>query len=435
MSLAATVVDERGSWSPQLSAAQYVIMAHPARFKVVVAGRRFGKTYLSGCLLTNAAAQQPGVYFWVFPTVKQGKESGAWDLLKALTIGLWGEGPRESDRSIELYNGSRIVVHTAEDPDKLRGPGLSGIVLDEYADMRDWAWTHVFRPALSDHKGWAVFVGTPKGYNHFYDLFVDCPNRRGWQAFQFTTADGGNVDIDEIEDAARDQDERTHRQEYFATFESAEGRVYYAFERAANVTKSIEVDPGVPVYWSHDFNIALGKPMSSCFFQVREGLDRKGYARKEIHVFDELLQENTSVEEICKKVNEKPWWNSTLMWKITGDAAGKQRSAQNRQSCYDVLREGGFSSHLVPPANPPIRHRHRTLNSLCKSAAGDHRLFIHPRCKNLIKGLETVTMKEGNQLEEQETYEQHVTTALGYGAHQILPAGETPMRREVAEWR
>src|SRR5438128_3575585 len=108
----------------------------------------------------------------------------------------------------------------------------------------------VIRPALSDRRGYALFIGTPKGFNHFYDLFRNAASRPDWTAFQFTTLEGGNVAPEELESAARELDERTYRQEFQATFENlAHGLVYYAFDRRENV-QAVRYLRQFPLCWS-----------------------------------------------------------------------------------------------------------------------------------------------------------------------------------------
>ena len=125
----------------------------------------------------------------------------------------------ETSLTINFKNGSSISLKGAEKPDNLRGRSLDFVVLDEFADMRKEAWFEVIRPSLSDRKGGALFIGTPKGRNHFYDLYgkgVD--DDEGWKSYQYTTIEGGNVEANEIASARADLDERTFQQEYEAQF-------------------------------------------------------------------------------------------------------------------------------------------------------------------------------------------------------------------------
>ena len=148
----------------------------------------------------------------------------------------------------------------ADNHDSLRGDGLNFVVLDEFASIAREAWTEVLRPALADRQGGALFIGTPQGFNHLHELVEGAEGRPDWKTFQFTTAEGGNVSLQEIESATHDLDERTFRQEFLATFEtSGVGRAYYAFDRTHNVGK-LQYNPGAPLVWALDFNM---NPMCS----------------------------------------------------------------------------------------------------------------------------------------------------------------------------
>src|ERR1700683_3762645 len=120
---------------------------------------------------------------------------------------------------------------------------------------------------LADRQGRALFIGTPRGHDHFYDLHEAARSQKNWSVFQYTTEQGGNVDALELESAAREMDERTFRQEFKASFENqTEGLVYYAYDRSANIREA-EFNPRLPVFWSLDFNV---NPMCSVIGQ-RDG--------------------------------------------------------------------------------------------------------------------------------------------------------------------
>src|SRR5712664_3718449 len=139
-----------------LKPAQSSVFACDSRFRVLAAGRRFGKTYL-GCTELCRAAWGKGRRAWyVAPTYKQGKRI-AWNPLKQMTRKLWASPPNETDLRIELINGGTIALRGADNYDALRGDGLDFVVLDEYASMAPAAWTEVLRPALADKQGGALF--------------------------------------------------------------------------------------------------------------------------------------------------------------------------------------------------------------------------------------------------------------------------------------
>jgi hypothetical protein len=144
--------------------------------------------------------------------------------------------PTETDLRIELISGGTICLRGADNYDSLRGDGLGFLILDEYASIAREAWPEVLRPALADKQGSALFFGTPRGHDHFYDLYQWAETKPNWERFQFTTEQGGNVSSDELLAATHELDDRTYRQEFQASFENlTTGRAYFAFDRTKNV--------------------------------------------------------------------------------------------------------------------------------------------------------------------------------------------------------
>jgi len=245
---------------------QWTVFTSDTRFRVLVAGRRFGKTFLSLVELCKAAWSPGRLAWYVAPTYKQAKRV-AWKPLKQMTRPYWAAKPNETDLRIELVSGGTICLRGADNYDSLRGDGLDFLILDEYASIDREAWPEVLRPALADRQGRALFIGTPRGCNHFYDLYQSAQAKPGWATFQFTTEEGGNVSHEELASATHELDERTYRQEFQASFENlTAGLVYYAFDRAKNV-EPLRYNPNLPLFWSLDFNV---NPLCSIIGQ-REG--------------------------------------------------------------------------------------------------------------------------------------------------------------------
>jgi hypothetical protein len=238
---------------------QWTVFTSDSRFRILVAGRRFGKTFLALVELCRAAWAPGRLAWYVGPSNKQAKRI-AWKPLKQLTRPYWRSKPNETDLRIELITGGTICLRGADNYDALRGDGLDFLVLDEYASIAREAWPEVLRPALADRRGRALFIGTPRGHNHFYDLYQTMWNRPDWGTFQFTTEEGGNVSHEELESATHQLDQRTYRQEFQASFENVTaGLVYYAFSRHRNLG-AVPYNPNLPLFWSLDFNI---NPMCS----------------------------------------------------------------------------------------------------------------------------------------------------------------------------
>ncbi len=175
----------------RLHAQQGQVFESPKRFRVVAAGRRWGKTVLGVICLLLSAAAKPGRYWYLAPELKQARDI-AWKTLVTLVPRSWlARPPNESRLEIELRNGSVIALHGADHPDSLRGRGIAGIVIDEYADTKENLWDEIILPSLLDTGGWALILGTPKGFDHFHSLYQQGQDAAypDWASWSFTTAD------------------------------------------------------------------------------------------------------------------------------------------------------------------------------------------------------------------------------------------------------
>jgi len=227
----------------ELSPLQAEVFFDGARFKVVVAGRRSGKTVLALEWLTvETLSRGPGALgMYVAPFRVQAKAI-AWELLLKVTRDV-RESKNESDLSVTLADGSRILVRGADDPESLEGVGVHALVLDEYARMRPQAWTHSLRPAVADTGGRVLFIGKPRGANHLAEAYERGrdPLSSDWRSWLFTTAEAGFVGADDIAEARATLPDRAFRQEFEASFEQAAGRVYPEFLTRTHVVSPRDV--------------------------------------------------------------------------------------------------------------------------------------------------------------------------------------------------
>jgi hypothetical protein len=432
---------------------QWKVFRCPARFRVLVAGRRFGKTYLALAELIRAAWGPGKIAWYVAPTYRQAKRV-AWKALKAMTKGYWAKPPNETDLTIELTSGGTISLRGADNYDSLRGDGLDFVVLDEYASMAPEAWKEVLRPALADRQGRALFIGTPRGHNHFYDLYEAVKNQPHWATFQFTTAEGRNVTREELENATHELDERTFHQEFLARFTSlGVGRAYYAFDPTQNV-RPLRYDPSLPLFWAVDFNV---NPLCSVIGQMAHG---------RVYILDEMILPDSNtpaaceefldrtrswttapdlpvldadagklaedlLDEIARQIQPRP-----MNVEVHGDATGEQRKTSASRTDWEIVK-GFFRLYSdrynfrlrVPSSNPPVKDRINCVNAMLHNHAGECRLLIDPRCKDLIRDLEQVAWQadpHGNplaDLDKSDHMRTHVSDALGY-----YVAREFPMR-------
>jgi phage terminase large subunit len=389
-----------------LSKAQDQVANDATRFRVVVAGRRFGKTHLSIRELCKHA-KEPGKEVWyVAPTYKMAKQI-VWRKLKnKLTDLNWVKKANETELTLQLRNGSVISLKGADNYDSLRGVGLDFIVLDEFADIDPEAWYETLRPTLSDKQGRALFIGTPKGIGNWaYEIYQNSIDNVNWQSYSFTTIDGGRVPLEEIEAAKIDLDERTFRQEYLATFETFAGRIYYGFDRAANVRAWLKPIPDV-VYIGMDFNI---DPMSAVI-AVREG--------DTLYVIDEIRLFSSNTQEAVAEIKSR--YNRSKIF-VYPDPAGYQRkSSAGGATDITILHNAGFVVK-APRVHTPVRDRINAVNSRLCSSSGIRHLYIDPKCKYTIEGLERQTYKEGSTQPDKDGGYDHMNDALGYMVDYLFP--------------
>ena len=176
--------------------AQSEVFNSNKRFRVLVAGRRFGKSYLACIELFLKAVNRPGeTFFYCAPTYRMAKDI-AWKTIKKIIPPQFIRSKNETDLKIELVNDSTIELKGTENAMALRGRSLAGVVLDEAAFMDTSVWFEVIRPALADKQGWALFISTPDGTaSWFYDMWCYVPEDKTgeWERWCFTTIEGGNV--------------------------------------------------------------------------------------------------------------------------------------------------------------------------------------------------------------------------------------------------
>ncbi len=209
----------------KLHPAQLEIFNSKARFKVVAAGRRFGKSRLAAWLLIIKALESKSKdVCYVAPTFQQAKDV-IWADLKELAQDVILH-TTENTSTITLVNGRKIVLKGSDRPDTLRGVGYYYIVLDEYASMKPFVWEQILRPTLADVRGEAMFIGTPAGKNHFYDIWQDAGDQEDWAAFSFNSTDNPLIDPKEIEHARQTMSTQNFRQEFEASFQTFSGGIF-----------------------------------------------------------------------------------------------------------------------------------------------------------------------------------------------------------------
>ena len=221
---------------PKLHEGQYEVATDNHRFRVICAGRRWGKSVLAQLIVLKWATENVGTYWIVNPTYRQAKQIH-WRHLINLVPREWVHKKNEVELSITLKNGSIIELKGAENPDALRGVKLHGLVIDEIASIRnwEWLWSEVLRPTLTDYAAPALFISTPKGYNHFYEIYKKGQEDGSYKSWRFTSYDNPYIKAEEIDHAKKELTEDTFQQEYMADFRKFTGLVYKEFQREVHV--------------------------------------------------------------------------------------------------------------------------------------------------------------------------------------------------------
>lgn len=279
------------------------------RWACIVAHRRAGKTVACINDLVKAAICCTGPeprFAYIAPFYTQAKDV-AWVYLKKFSLCIPGAEANESELRVDLPGNKRIRLYGAENYDRLRGLYFDGVVLDEYADMDPRVWPEVIRPALSDRKGWATFIGTPKGRNGFYDIWAGNNGWAGavqsedWFSAMLRASETGIVAADELDDARKTMSPEQYEQEYECSFDAAIVGAYYGKEIARlekeKRIRPVPWEPSLPVYTAWD--LGLDDATSIWFVQAAGG---------EIRLIDYYETNNTALTDVAKVLrNDKPY--------------------------------------------------------------------------------------------------------------------------------
>lgn len=376
-----------------LHPAQSQIAQDRHRFRVVNCGRRFGKTLLSVWEMYAVAVTKETRIAYVAPTYQQARDI-AWNELKRIAHPAI-ESVNESRLEVKVANkqgtSSLIVLRGWESIETLRGQSYDFIVLDEISSYRNfWEhWQEVIRPTLTDRKGEALFISTPKGFNHFYDLYNLQNKDKDYKSFHFSTYDNPHIPREEVDKAKQELTEDRFAQEYMADFRKTEGLVYKEFRRDFHV-KDKEPEYVVKTLGAVDFGthnpaavLTILKD-SDARYWVRSELYKRGMTDAQIADYVAALQLN----------------------EVYPDPA-------SASGCLELSNRGVNVREVIKGADS-IKNGINTVKELFKA----NRLFIHPDCKNLIMELETYVYPEKkpdrNEDENPVKENDHALDALRY---------------------
>lgn len=278
-----------------LSPWQIQVANDPHRFKVICAGRRSGKSVLARLTLLKWSLENVGTYYLVSPTYRQAK-SIHWVELRKEVPREWIVKTNETELSITLKNGSVIELKGAENPDALRGIKLRGLVIDEIASIRnwDWLWQEVLRPTLTDYVAPAIFISTPKGFNHFHELFVQGqrPEQEGgdYCSWRFTSYDNPYILKEEIDNAKKELTEDTFAQEYMADFRRFTGLALTQFSREIHIIEPFLV----PSEWQRGRGFDYGSKDPTASLRLAIDTEDNWFAERAYKQKGSTIQEHST---------------------------------------------------------------------------------------------------------------------------------------------
>lgn len=368
---------------------QIEVKRDKTRNKFLLTGRRGGKTtYLCEDILSSLAeCPDRGELFYIGPTNQMASEL-MWEPLEDRLDELgWKYQPRISKQRFEFSRGRKIYLIGAEKIRRIRGHKVFRLYLDELAFFEqplDQVWKAA-RPTLTDLGGRVIASTTPNGKGtQAYDFFMQVLSKEDWKTFTWNTTDNPFIDPLEIEQARRDMDEKSFRQEYEASWESFEGLAYYNFSEATHIVPCGTLDWNLDIAACYDFNV------NPTTILITQSIPNRVFVRKEFSNKNSSTIDTT--EEMCKWLRSQLPENAPLSVDVHGDAAGNNRHSSTGKSDYYYVEEI-FKKYqinfrfkvMAKNPHPPDRVAH--VNAWLKNVVGDSRIEIDPQCKDLIRDL------------------------------------------------
>jgi hypothetical protein len=433
-------------WYPlKYHAVQAKMWRSKARFNVVPAGRRSGKTEIMGKRKPVLKALKGGRWpdtriFCGAPTRDQARRIFWSDLKLMVPKPLLSRPPSESHLSLYLINGSEIHVLGMDKPERIEGPPWDHGVLDEFGNMKPQTWREHVRPALSDRHGSCDFIGVPEGRNHYYDLdkLAKADDTGSWASWHWKSAD--ILDPLEIEQAQRDLDELTYQQEYEGSFISFSGMAYYNFREERNCQKgwAKKYNKTKPLILAFDFNESPG--VCAIIQEMQKFIPTQVpiIGRTTTAIIGEVhIPQNSNTIRVCDRL-VKDWGSHQGHVYCYGDATGGAGgSAKVSGSDWDLVRQVLYPTfrhrlHFnVDAANPRERARVNAMNSRLFNMLGETYLVVDPTAApNVVKDFEGVRVIQGGTGEIDKKRDPgltHLTDGVGYYINK-----EYPIRRYIA---
>lgn len=363
------------------------------RFRVIVGGRRVGKSMVAlQEILVHCLTTPNALAWWIAPTYRDAKEVGFEMFMEYFeTLRPAIKYIHQTTLTVAFANGAKLLFKGSDNPDSLRGRGLSYVVMDEAAFCEEDVWTKALRPALSDKKGKALFTSTPNGRNWYYHLWrkANAPSVQAlisWNAYNWPTSRNPIIGDAEIADAKENLCDIDFRQEYLAEFVTKAGMIYDDFSEA-NVIKDFTIDKFNQTYYlGMDFGFA--NPTAIAFLSVDN-------ASNVVTQFDEIYVTRTPINKISdlirRKLNEYNLGPGDVT-QVYSDPAGNAEELSSGISPVDYLRDQGLRvTNIGTRVAPGLA----LVRSYILNANGNIRYFVHERCKNTIRSFYGYSYKLG----------------------------------------
>lgn len=330
---------------------------------------------------------------------------------------------------------SRILLRSAEHPEKLKGPNVAWAGIDEVARTREQIWGVVVSRVRHPKAGFrqAYATGTPEGLNWVFERWVE-EGGEDYALFQASTRENIHLDPRFIEALQCSHDEHETRQKLDGQFSMGiRGQAYKNFDRSVHLRErsplatgeESQISPHLPVCVCCDFNV------DPCCWVILQ------HYRGVVWVADEIILSETSTQEMIAECRQREYLKHEAGVIVYGDPAGNARNTATGGSDYALIRQAGIKNFNVARRAPSVRDRVLSLNYLLDDGKGNQNLFIHPQCSALIRDLERVTWKEGSSIsiDKSDLSLTHASDALGYFVHKefAVDRSKAPGRVKISQ--
>lgn len=381
------------------------------RFVILAAGRGSGKTEISRRkVVRHLPIKRPWpdpLYFYALPTFDQARRV-AWEPIKNLIPKHWIKSINESRMCVETVFGSKLYVIGMDKPERAEGVQWDGGVIDESSDQKPKVFDKSILPALSHRNGWCWRIGVPKrqgiGAVEFKEVFDIGMSGEDPHTVAYCWPSSDIIPPEQVEIARAKLDKRDFNEQYNASWETAGGGIFHAFDFAENVSLEAVYNPNEKILIGSDFNV---DPMS---WVIGHKYDNS------IDIFDEISLRNANTQGTLDHLYTK-YGTHNRGWLFCGDATAKSRKTSAAKSDYvQICNDARFVDKKIEylRQNPPLADRFAATNAMLRNAKEEVRLRIHPRCKTLINDLQQRSYKEGTNIPDDSGNIGHISDALGY---------------------